>query len=100
MNTVQSHILPHLPEAYGLLSGDPTWCAAGFSDLPTLMAILWLLVISQDGDGWWMLKQAMSLTYSFYSEAEIQSVLNQFEGEDPARHLWRRNSNGNYRLLI
>lgn len=100
MNAIESQIFPHLPEAYSLLHPEPTCRPVGFSGLPALIAVLWLVVIIQEGDDWWMINHAQGATGSNYSEAEIQDVLKQFEGDDPARHLWRRDSNGNYRLLI
>lgn len=100
MNITQHNVLSRLPEAYRLMSESPRRRDIGHCGLPMLTALLLLSIITYGGCHWSMIGHAINVTGFTYSEQELQSVLDQFEGDDPAYHLWRRNSGGSYELLI
>lgn len=100
MTILQNDVLSHLPEAYRLMSEGSRRRDLGYCGLPMLTAILFLSIITYGGCAWSMMGHTQLVTGYTYSEAEIQDVLDQFEGDDPTYHLWRRKADGSYELLI
>ena len=98
MNILDHYVFPRLVEVAKLIGEDPFRTDFGGSDIPTLICLVLLFVMFDEGDREAMI--AHVLRVSLYKESQIIFVLDQYKGRNLYHHLWRRDARGKYYLNL
>lgn len=98
MNTISQYVMPRLNEVAELLGEDPFRTDFGGSDIPTLISLIFLFILFDEGDAAAIMAHVRKV--SLYTEDQVRFVLDQYKGKHPDHHLWKRNSRGRYLLNL
>ena len=94
MNTISHYVMPRLNEVAVLLGQNPSRSDFGGSDIPTLISLIFLFILFDEGDRAAIIAHIQKV--SLYTEGQVIFILDQYRGKNPYHHLWKRNSRGRY----
>jgi hypothetical protein len=98
MNILNRYVYPRLEEVVALIGEDPFRTDFGGSDIPTLICLVFLFIIFDEGDREAVIDHILRV--SLYKESQILFVLDQYRGRNIYYHLWRRDARGKYYLNL